>query len=71
MRDAGRRGLEETSGPAALIVSDREPAAWVAAIEDARARRAELAARGVAHAASFRWGPVAAATRAVLLEAAG
>jgi glycosyltransferase involved in cell wall biosynthesis len=63
-------GLVETSGPAAIVVPDREPASWVAAVEEARSRRDELAARGLEHAARCGWPAVAAATRRVLTEAA-
>jgi glycosyltransferase involved in cell wall biosynthesis len=63
-------GLVETSGPAALVVAEPTGPAWVAALEEALERRAELGERGRAHAASFRWPAVARATAAVLREAA-
>jgi glycosyltransferase involved in cell wall biosynthesis len=62
--------LEEVSGAAAIAVAERVPEAWAAAVEDAVARRDELAAAGIAHAARFRWSATAAATREVLAEAA-
>jgi glycosyltransferase involved in cell wall biosynthesis len=67
---AGAGALEEVSGPAAIVVRQRSGSAWAAAIEEAAARRDELAVRGPAHAARYRWADVAAATRAVLAEAA-
>lgn len=67
----GSGGLVETSGPAAVVVEDRAPGAWVDAIEAARSRRDELGARGLAHAGRFDWARAGAATRAVLAEAAG
>ena len=67
---AGAGALEEVSGPAATVVADRTPAAWTAAIAAARTRRDALAEAGIAHARRFRWPAVAAATRAVLVEAA-
>lgn len=63
-------GLEEVSGPAAIVVAERTPAAWKAALEQALERPPELIERGLAHAAEFRWPAVAARTRAVLAEAA-
>jgi glycosyltransferase involved in cell wall biosynthesis len=68
---AGSGGLEEVSGPAALVVPERSAEAWRAALEQALARPAELVERGLRHAAQFRWPAVAAQTRAVLAEAAG
>jgi glycosyltransferase involved in cell wall biosynthesis len=62
--------LEEISGPAAIAVPDRVPTAWASAVEEAVARRDELADAGTAHAARFRWSATAAATREVLVEAA-
>jgi glycosyltransferase involved in cell wall biosynthesis len=67
---ANAGALEEVSGAAAISVAERTPGAWAAAVEDARARHVALAARGLEHAARFRWKAVAAATRAVLAEAA-
>lgn len=63
-------GLEEVSGPAAIVVPERSGAAWKAALEEALQRPPELIERGLAHAAEFRWPRVAAQTRAVLAEAA-
>ena len=63
-------GLEEVSGPAALVVAERTPEAWKAALEQALERPPALIERGLAHAAQFRWPAVAAQTRAVLAEAA-
>jgi glycosyltransferase involved in cell wall biosynthesis len=68
---AGAGALEEVSGPAAIVVAERTPAAWAAAVEAAGRRRDELAAAGRAHAARYRWDDVARATREVLAEAAG
>lgn len=47
--------LDEASGVAAVRADPDDPAAIAAAIEDALARRQELAARGLAHAARFTW----------------
>jgi glycosyltransferase involved in cell wall biosynthesis len=63
-------GLEETSGPAAIVVGERTAEAWRAALEQALRRPPALVERGLAHAAKFRWPVVAAQTRAVLAEAA-
>ncbi|HEX6688167.1 MAG TPA: glycosyltransferase family 1 protein [Solirubrobacterales bacterium] len=63
-------GLEEISGPAALVVRERTPAAWRTALEQALERPPELIERGRAHAAKFSWASVAAQTREVLAEAA-
>jgi glycosyltransferase involved in cell wall biosynthesis len=62
-------GLEEVSGPAAIVVAERSAEAWRAGLEEALARPPELIERGLAHAARFRWPVVAAQTRAVLAEA--
>ncbi len=67
---AGSGGLEEVSGPAAIVVAERSAEAWKRALEQALARPPELIERGLAHAARFRWPVVAAQTRAVLAEAA-
>ena len=67
---AGSGGLEEVSGPAAIVVAERTAAAWRADIEDALARPPGLIERGLRHAARFRWPQVAAETRAVLADAA-
>jgi glycosyltransferase involved in cell wall biosynthesis len=67
---ASGSGLEEVSGPAAVVVSERTPGAWRAAIDEARSRREELVARGLRHAARFRWPDVARDVRAALEEAA-
>jgi glycosyltransferase involved in cell wall biosynthesis len=66
--DAG--GLVEVSGPAALVVPERDPEAWVEGIEAALARPDDLVARGLEHASHFRWPQVTRETRAVLAEAA-
>ena len=63
-------GLEEVSGAAALVVGERTPAAWRAALDQALERPPELIERGRAHAAKFSWSSVAAQTREVLAEAA-
>ncbi|HEX5927954.1 MAG TPA: glycosyltransferase family 1 protein [Solirubrobacterales bacterium] len=63
-------GLEEVSGPAAIVVAERSAEAWKAALEEALQRPPALIERGLAHAAKFRWPAVAAQTRAVLAEAA-
>ncbi len=47
--------LDEASGDAALRADPDDPAALAAAIEDALGRRDELAAKGLAHAATFSW----------------
>ena len=67
---AGSGGLEEVSGPAAIVVAERTAAAWRDALERALERPAELVDRGLAHASRFRWPAVAAQTRQVLAEAA-
>jgi glycosyltransferase involved in cell wall biosynthesis len=67
---AGSGGLEEVSGPASIVVAEREPEAWRAALEQALERPPELIERGLRHAAGFRWPAVAAQTREVLAEAA-
>ncbi len=63
-------GLEEVSGPAAIVVAERTAEAWRAGIEQALERPPELIERGLVHAARFRWPVVAAQTREVLAEAA-
>jgi glycosyltransferase involved in cell wall biosynthesis len=67
---AGSGGLEEVSGPAALVVPERTPVAWRAVLERALERPPELIESGIRHAAKFRWPSVAAQTREVLAEAA-
>ena len=47
--------LDEASGDAAVRADPEDAAAIASAIEDARARRQDLAALGVAHAADFTW----------------
>ncbi len=47
--------LDEASGDVAVRADPEDPAAIASAIEDAIARREELAARGLAHAAGFTW----------------
>jgi len=68
---AGSGGLEEVSGPAAIVVGERTPEAWRDALERAMTRPPELIEGGLRHAAQYRWPLVAAQTRAVLAEAAG
>jgi len=63
--------LEEVVGDAAVLVRERTAEAWSAGLDEARERREELAERGLRRAAGFRWPDAAAATRAVLREAAG
>lgn len=63
-------GLEEVSGPAAIVVTDRTPEAWHAALEQALTRPDGLIEAGLRHATAFRWPPVASQTREVLAEAA-
>jgi glycosyltransferase involved in cell wall biosynthesis len=67
---AGSGGLEEVSGPGAIVVEERAPEAWQQALELAMTRPQELIERGTALAARFRWTVVAAQTREVLGEAA-
>lgn len=63
-------GLEEISGPAAIVVPERTPEAWRAAIDQALTRPPKLIETGLTHATKFRWPAVAAQTREVLAEAA-
>jgi glycosyltransferase involved in cell wall biosynthesis len=67
---AGSGALEEISGPAAVVVQERIPAAWQAAIAAARARRGELSRAGISLAAHYRWTSAAASTLGVLQLAA-
>jgi glycosyltransferase involved in cell wall biosynthesis len=57
--------LDEACGDAAVRVDPLDPAAIAAGIREARARRDELVARGLAHAARFTW----AATGRTMLDA--
>lgn len=66
---AGSGGLEEVSGPAAVVVDRRTPEAWRGAVAAAMEDREALVAAGIAHAAGFTWPEVAKATRDVFLEA--
>ena len=66
--DAG--ALEEVSGPAAIVVRERSPAVWIAAIDEAIAHRGALGRAGAAHAAQFSWPEVAGRVRKVLAAAA-
>ncbi len=66
----GSGALEEISGPAAIVVPERSPAAWLAAIDEARSRRPELAQRGIQLAGRYRWPDTAAATLDALRGAA-
>lgn len=63
-------GLVEVSGPASIVVAERTPAAWRAALEEALRRPPELIERGLRFADRFRWPNVAAQTRAVFAEIA-
>jgi hypothetical protein len=63
-------GLEEISGPAAIVVAERTAAAWRQGLDTALSRPPELVERGLRHASRFRWPAVAAQVRAVLAEAA-
>jgi glycosyltransferase involved in cell wall biosynthesis len=47
--------MDEAAGEAAVRASPDDPDAIAAAIEDAAARRGDLAARGLSHAAAFTW----------------
>lgn len=67
---AGSGGLEEVSGPAAIVVAERTSRAWRAALEEALARPAALIEAGLRHSSAFSWRRVAAETREVLAEAA-
>jgi glycosyltransferase involved in cell wall biosynthesis len=67
---AGSGGLEEISGPGAIVVQERTAEAWQISIEAAMKRPAELLERGATLARRFRWPAVAAETREVLAEAA-
>jgi glycosyltransferase involved in cell wall biosynthesis len=68
---AGAGALGELAGEAAIQVSERTGEAWAGAIAQADERREELVARGLERAGGHRWPRVAAAVRAVLLDAAG
>jgi glycosyltransferase involved in cell wall biosynthesis len=61
---------EEVAGGAAVLVDPLDPASIVAGLEEASARRAELALLGLERARSFSWADTAAATAAVYREAA-
>jgi glycosyltransferase involved in cell wall biosynthesis len=67
---AGSGGLEEMSGAAAVVVAERTPDAWIAAIDGALAARASLVPVALAHARRFTWARTVSATRAVFAEAA-
>ena len=47
--------LDEASGEAALRADPEDPAAFAAAIEEARTERGRLAERGLEHARTFSW----------------
>jgi len=47
--------LDEAAGDAALRADPDDPDAWRAAVGEARDRREELVAKGLAHAARFTW----------------
>jgi glycosyltransferase involved in cell wall biosynthesis len=67
---SGSGALEEISGPAALVVPDRDPAAWQTAIAAARGQHQELSRAGIALAGQYRWASAAASTLEVLQRAA-
>jgi glycosyltransferase involved in cell wall biosynthesis len=67
--DAG--ALEEVTGSAAIVVRERSAAAWIAAIDEAIARRGDLGRAGIAQAAKFTWPKAARRVRETLEEAAG
>ncbi len=67
---AGSGALEEISGYAALVVQDRNPAAWQTAIAAARERREELGRAGIALAKPYHWATAAASTLEVMRLAA-
>ncbi len=52
---SAHESMDEASGAAALRASPDDPEAIAAAIEEASARRDELAPRGLEHAAAFTW----------------
>jgi glycosyltransferase involved in cell wall biosynthesis len=52
---SAHRSLDEASDDAAVRADPNDPAALAAAIEDALRRRAELTAKGLAHASTFSW----------------
>ncbi len=56
---------EEVAGGAAVLVDPLDVASIAAGLEQAASRRAELVARGLAHARGFSWERVAAETRQV------
>jgi glycosyltransferase involved in cell wall biosynthesis len=62
--------LAEVSGTAAVKVASRDPRAWLAAIDDATARAAQLRPLGQELAARHRWPQVAIDVLGVLREAA-
>ncbi len=62
--------MEEVAGGAAVLVDPEQPDAIAAGVEQAIARRDELARLGVARARGFSWSEAAAATTAVYAEVA-
>jgi alpha-1,3-rhamnosyl/mannosyltransferase len=62
--------LDEAAGDAAVRADPDDPAAIAAAIEEAVARRDELAEKGLAHASSFSWRSVGETFLASYEEAA-
>ena len=52
---SAHESMDEASGTAAVRASPDDPEAIAAAIEEASARRDELAPRGLEHAAAFTW----------------
>jgi glycosyltransferase involved in cell wall biosynthesis len=65
----GSGGLEEISGPAAVVVLRRDAASWVEAIATARRWHDALRRAGLAHARRFSWERAASETASVLREA--
>jgi alpha-1,3-rhamnosyl/mannosyltransferase len=63
--------IPEVVGDAALLAEPDDPATIAAAVEDALARREELAARAREHAAQFTWGRTADALTRVYEAVAG
>lgn len=61
---------EEVAGEAAVLVDPLDTAAIAAGIDEARSRREELRARGLARAAAFSWDETARRTVEVYREAA-
>jgi glycosyltransferase involved in cell wall biosynthesis len=62
---------EEVAGGAAVLIDPLDPGSIAAGLEEASARRDELAGLGLERARSFSWADTAAATAAVYREVAG